>query len=49
MDSLVEQGQYSPGQVIQVTQENGAPVYILYTGVRDFKTGELVVVIGAGQ
>jgi len=49
VDSLVEQGQYSPGQVIQVTQENGAPVYILYTGVRDFKTGELVVVIGAGQ
>ena len=46
--SAVEQGQYKAGQVVQTTNESGNPMYVVYTGIPDFKTGMPFIVISGG-
>jgi hypothetical protein len=44
----VENGQYKAGQVVQTTGEGGVPMYVVYTGVEDFKTGMPFIVLSGG-
>jgi hypothetical protein len=44
-----EQGQYSPGEVIQTTNPNtNEAMYVVYTGVTDYKTGMPFIVLSGG-
>jgi len=44
----VENGQYKAGQVVQTTGAGGVPMYVVYTGVEDFKTGMPFIVLSGG-
>ena len=47
--AATEQGQYTPGQVVQTTNPNtDQPMYVVYTGVPDYKTGMPFIVISGG-
>jgi uncharacterized protein with von Willebrand factor type A (vWA) domain len=43
--AAAEQRQYSPGQVIQTTGNDGNPMFIVYTGINDIKTGMPFIVL----
>ena len=45
----VEKGQYSPGQVVQTTNpDTNEAMYVVYTGVPDYKTGMPFIVLSGG-
>ena len=47
--AATEQGQYSPGQVVQTTNPNtNEAMYVVYTGVPDYKTGMPFIVLSGG-
>tara|TARA_R110000796_G_C14518020_1_gene430594 strand:- start:145 stop:1320 length:1176 start_codon:yes stop_codon:yes gene_type:complete len=46
--TATEQGQYKAGQVVQTTNENNEPMFVVYTGVPDYKTGMPFIVLSGG-
>lgn len=47
--AATEQGQYSPGQVVQTTNPNtNEAMYVVYTGVPDYKTGMPFIILSGG-
>jgi hypothetical protein len=44
----VEQSQYKVGQVVETTNKDGGPMFVVYTGVEDFTTGMPFIVLSGG-
>ena len=47
--SDAKEGQYKAGQVIKTTNDSGTLLYVVYTGVPDFKTGMPFIVISGEE
>ena len=45
----VEQSQYKVGQVVETTNKDGGPMFVVYTGVEDFTTGMTFIVLSGGE
>jgi hypothetical protein len=46
--TATEQGQYKAGQVVKTTNENNEPMFVVYTGIPDYKTGMPFIVLSGG-
>lgn len=47
--AAAEQRQYSAGQVVQTTGKDGSPMFIVYTGINDVKTGMPFIVLSSQE
>jgi len=47
--TATEQGQYKAGQVVETTNASGSPMYVVYTGIPDYKTGMPFIVLSGGE
>ena len=46
--TATEQGQYKAGQVVKTTNENNEPMFVVYTGIPNYKTGMPFIVLSGG-
>ena len=46
--TATEQGQYKAGQVVKTTNANNEPMFVVYTGIPDYKTGMPFIVLSGG-